>query len=504
MPTQNLEREVKLDVDLNYALPDLDGVGYGVSAVELPSAELVATYYDTPDRRLISQGVTLRHRRDRAVKGDLGEWTLKLPAPPSGTALERTELTWSGKDTALPDEARRLVLGIVRRAELGPVVKLTTTRHRFGIEDRADRRLAEIDDDTVAVMDGRKLVERFREVEVELNAGDEELLDSVVARLGEAGARRSAQQPKVARALGIAPATEAAPEPATMTLSEVAALACRTGLERLLTHDPWVRLGGESEHIHQARVATRRLRSDLRTFGDSLDADWTTSMRADLRWVGAALGEVRDADVLALRLETQWRDQLTGDDPEGLEELRARLSAEREEAYQRLLVVLASDRYLHAVDALAGGPPPLSAKHGRQPDEPAKQALGPVVERSWKKLRRAVDNLGHRPSDAELHQIRIKAKQLRYGSEAAAVVVGTPALKLADVATELQDILGEHHDAVAAEAWLRSQAGALGAPGAFVAGELVMVQRHEQARLRRHWRPVWRSLRAKRLRRWLG
>ena len=44
-----LERELKLDVDPGFALPDLGGR-------PLPPRTLTSTYYDTPDRRLFRVG----------------------------------------------------------------------------------------------------------------------------------------------------------------------------------------------------------------------------------------------------------------------------------------------------------------------------------------------------------------------------------------------------------------------------------------------------------------
>ena len=83
--------------------------------------------------------------------------------------------------------------------------------------------------------------------------------------------------------------------------AEVAACIA-AALERLLDHDIGVRLGEDPEFVHQSRVATRRLRSDLKTFRDALDPVWVDRMRAELKWLGADLGGVRDADVLAARL----------------------------------------------------------------------------------------------------------------------------------------------------------------------------------------------------------
>jgi inorganic triphosphatase YgiF len=189
MAGTTVEREVKLDVGLDFALPDLTAVVDHVTASELPHAELVATYFDTPDRRLLSRGITLRHRYDRADPGGERQWTLKLPARVGGLVLERSELTWPGEASEIPDEAIRLLRAIVRHSDLVPIVELVTSRRRLEIRTPSGKRLAEVDDDTVAVMDDHEPAATFREVEVELEAEDPAVLDSVVAHLTAAGAR---------------------------------------------------------------------------------------------------------------------------------------------------------------------------------------------------------------------------------------------------------------------------------------------------------------------------
>ena len=71
---------------------------------------------------------------------------------------------------------------------------------------------------------------------------------------------------------------------------------------RLVAQVPVVELGEDPEGVHDARVAARRLRSDLRTFSPVLDAAWAKPLRAELGWVGALLGRVRDPEVLLARL----------------------------------------------------------------------------------------------------------------------------------------------------------------------------------------------------------
>ena len=77
---------------------------------------------------------------------------------------------------------------------------------------------------------------------------------------------------------------------------------------RLLSHIPIVRAGEDPEGVHKARVAVRRLRSDLRTFRPLVDRDWAEALRAELRWWGQLFAPVRDAEVLGARL----RERLEG------------------------------------------------------------------------------------------------------------------------------------------------------------------------------------------------
>ena len=91
------------------------------------------------------------------------------------------------------------------------------------------------------------------------------------------------------------------------TPTDVVRAAIARSTARLLAHDPGVRLGDDPEDVHQARVATRRMRSDLRTFRRVLDEDWDESMRDELKWLGGLLGAVRDTDVLLDRLEAPGR-----------------------------------------------------------------------------------------------------------------------------------------------------------------------------------------------------
>ncbi|TFV46001.1 hypothetical protein [Blastococcus sp. TF02A-35] len=109
---------------------------------------------------------------------------------------------------APPAELRRAVAELLGDAGLGPVVLLHTRRLLTALRAEDGRQLAEVADDTVraetrpATPGGEPEVRTWREVEVELGAGDEALLAAVGDRLVAAGARPSPRASKLATALG--------------------------------------------------------------------------------------------------------------------------------------------------------------------------------------------------------------------------------------------------------------------------------------------------------------
>ena len=69
---------------------------------------------------------------------------------------------------------------------------------------------------------------------------------------------------------------------------------------------------------------------------------------------------------------------------------------------------------------------------------------------------------------------------------------------------DLQSVLGDHHDAYVAEAWLREKAAEADPAQVLVAGELISLQRLEAAELERQWPPAWEKASRKKPRRWLA
>ena len=220
---------------------------------------------------------------------------------------------------------------------------------------------------------------------------------------------------------------------------------------RILDNDAIVRLDSGAEGVHQARVGTRRLRSDLRTFAPILDEAWVEALRNDLSWLAEALGRVRDADVLLARLERASTELAAQDQPLA-ESVRTRLRRQRAVHRRALLEVLRSDAYVVLLDRLvdAARSPRLSEAAGQA----AKDALPALVRRPWKKLTKAVDDLEADGSAEHRHEVRIRGKRVRYAADAASKAT-KDAVPMSKALAEMQDVLGEEHDAVVAEEWLR-------------------------------------------------
>jgi CHAD domain-containing protein len=281
-------------------------------------------------------------------------------------------------------------------------------------------------------------------------------------------------------------------------MADVVRAALAASVRRLIENEPGVRLGEDPEAVHQARVAVRRLRSDLKTFGSWLDAAWADALRGDLKAIADRLGAVRDAEVLIDRLRRRV-DELPESDRGAGTDLVAKLGQARDGYRNELLAAMHDGGYLALLDRLVA-----AAREPRVlPDASTVAAsdASAVMQSPWRRLEEAVDGIGHHPSDAELHAVRIRTKRVRYAAEALIPVKGKAARRFAERAADLQDVLGEHQDGVVAQSWLRQAAGR-GRRASFVAGELTAAERLAAEAAASSWPAAWDRLERKRARFW--
>jgi CHAD domain-containing protein len=183
---------------------------------------------------------------------------------------------------------------------------------------------------------------------------------------------------------------------------------------------------GEAASIHAMRVALTRLRTIIALFAPMVEGDEEVRLAAELKWLHAHLGIVRDLDVALERLtkieqptdavERAWRN-------------------EREACQRHLSRALASPRYRRLIRDLSGWIEhgDWSRKRTKEAVErrtrPAEPYCSEKLEEWRKKLvkkSRKLKDLGPR----KRHRVRLANKRLNYAIEAAMKLVppsATPA-----------------------------------------------------------------------------
>jgi CHAD domain-containing protein len=501
--TETVERERKFEATERIEIPDIPGA----SVVSRSDVRLTATYWDTVQRRLLRWGHTLRHRR--ASDGSEDRWTLKLSVPSrkKDGELRRIEAHVPGGGLYPPPAIRALARAVLRRAVLAPIATIVTERHRVELADDASAERVELSDDRVSSVLGLRRGPAFRQIEVESVGSDGDgLTDEVASALVGAGAVPT-DASKLATVLGNTPPPpeiEIPPKDADMSIRDVLRFAIGSGGSRLIENDPVARIGADPEAIHQARVATRRLRSDLKTLQSLLDGTTVEWLRDELRWVGELLGSVRDSDVMIGRVR-ELEDQLRLERGAS-RSIVAELEHDRHEGHAALVEALASRRYVVLIGELiaAASDPPLA--DGIDGDARARPTVRKLVRKDWRRVSRAVKELAADPDDAALHEIRKRAKRARYGAELAAAALGDDTDELAERLADVQDVLGDLQDSVVADERLTAlvRSGRVEGMTAFAAGKLACAIGNMGSDARERWPAVWDAARAKRLRRALG
>ncbi len=447
-----VEVERKLDVPEGWTMPALGGVGPVQEVSDPERMTQTATYLDTPWLDLLEAKHTLRRRTGGSDAG----WHLKKPGSGDGR-LELTAPLGRGV-VRVPLELRAEVNDVIGPLMLAPVCVLKTRRvrrHLYGSPRPGGAGgshvpvLAVVEDDTVEarLLRGGERFKRWREVEVELVDGDADDLEQIVAALIDSGCTVSDAPSKLSRALE----GEAAPRSSKTAGDRVLQyVAAQVGVIQSL--EPQVRVDAP-DTVHKTRVATRRLRSTLRTYRGLFDRDETDPIRDELKWAAALLGQPRDAEVMRDRLfetlDALSRDLVRGPVHERMHTEMERRHAEAHAALVKGLDGARYERLLASLVALVQDPP-----WSDKAEKKAAKALPKLVGKAAVKVERKAGRIEELEESAEreeaIHEVRKLAKAARYAAEAAGDVSGDKATAVVAAWTDVQDALGEHQDSVVA------------------------------------------------------
>jgi CHAD domain-containing protein len=198
---------------------------------------------------------------------------------------------------------------------------------------------------------------------------------------------------------------------------------------------------GDPRAIHQARVATRRLRELLPVL--QLEPKAAQKIGRRLRKATRRLGRVRELDV-ALAHVTQAGGQGRAAGKAALSRIAADLRAERKALLKRSAKRHTwSDlgRVARKLDAAAG-----EAARGKPDSRRWRWVIEARIAHRAALLRRAIEQAGTVYLPERLHGTRIALKKLRYGVELGVEAEGLKSRSDLRLLKRMQDVLGSMHD----------------------------------------------------------
>jgi CHAD domain-containing protein len=233
---------------------------------------------------------------------------------------------------------------------------------------------------------------------------------------------------------------------------------------------------GNAKSLHEARVATRRLREAL-----PIVASGGRSRKVEraARRLTRALGPVRELDVALLTLDEL--EKSASDVPRrAIATLRTVIGEERRLLHQDMC------RRVSQVDLKKLEARALAAARKKRPKrsrgrffDPARLAAAEQrAARRATTLRSAIENASSIYLPDRLHDVRIAIKKLRYGMELTRELSGSRAVARINTLKEAQDLLGRMHDLEVLIARTRAVQGASRGPNLRVSGHLDELVRH--------------------------
>ena len=218
----------------------------------------------------------------------------------------------------------------------------------------------------------------------------------------------------------------------------------------MLNHEEGTLLGENIEELHDMRVATRRMRSAFDIFGPAFDPKVMKRHLKGLRTIGRVLGRVRDMDVI-LENAINYQMKMKANARPGLEPLLNDWKETIDRQRSKLIKHLQSETYhsfkqnfnlfLQVSDNIKTQVTQNDGMNSRVRD------TVPVLVYSRYAVVRAYESILPTASLSQLHALRIEFKKFRYSMEYFKEILGEGVNQAIDELKQLQDHLGELHDA---------------------------------------------------------
>ena len=209
---------------------------------------------------------------------------------------------------------------------------------------------------------------------------------------------------------------------------------------------------GDTEAVHDLRVASRRLHDALEVMGAYVGRKRVCQVQRSLKRIRRAFREVRDLDVLRISLCDAWGSGEAAANVQA--EVEAVLARRRERASAAANRVGRRPKLVERVESVPG----LCQAFARF----ARRNPAPLEEELKNMLRRRAAALlqeDPREEDTDLHAVRIRVKQMRYCAQLLEECGCLPAGMLTESLVQMQDVLGHWNDQIVATRILSRLAG---------------------------------------------
>lgn len=449
-PLNLATREIELKLEIDSGGEALVHAHPLLRAVRHSAEQQLTIYYDTSSEALRRAGYSLRVRQ----KGATFVQTLK-PITQSVGLLDRDE-TESAARSLQPDLEPLLdspVAPLVKAGKLDDLVAVISSemcRTSWHLHQNGDVIQVDFDEGEISAGGFSRPV---RELELELLKGEpssllstaKQIADEVPVRIGvltkaERGlrlARRLSDSATTAAAVHVKPA---------MSVADSFRAIVHACVKHYRLNEPLVIDRRDVAALHQARVAMRRLRAALSLFKSAVaDLDYD-HFREELRWFASELGDARNLDVYIERALPEMQRQM--------------LSNRRDQAYARVIEAMNSRRFRRLLIDLVAW---TEFGHWRSapPAETKIENYAPRrLDRLWRGIADVGPNLAHIDATTR-HQLRIRAKKIRYATEFLNDLYPSAPHKkrFASAIEKLQDALGRLNDLAVAETLATPAAG---------------------------------------------
>ena len=462
----------------------------GVAVGRATTRRMSTIYYDTKDLGFAKAGLALRVRKI----GRRHVQTVKNEN--SGNfASERDEyecpLPSAEPDLRFVPDAgvRERLQAIANDTELSPVIETDISRTtRVLTTDSGDEVELAVDRGEIRTFANGHAALPVSEVELELKHGQTSVLYDLARQLSRETSLTVASESKAERGLRALEGREISTYKAGRTaLSSDATAedAFRATLAHCLKHITRnvsaVVEARDPEGVHQIRVALRRLRVALSTFGPSFRVAAIVELSARAKNLSDIFGDTRELDVFAGELLQPIEEAAK---KPGLPQLRLILEALRRESWEGAVALVRSDDFTGFVLELASAIETRIWRGVAAPEQlgellrPARELARETLDAKLKGACKRAKHLSSLNAE-ERHRLRIALKKLRYTAEFFAPLFPAKAVSAFLMRlSKLQDLFGALNDAATSEHILRrvtEHAGSNGTPelleaAAFVEG----------------------------------